>query len=264
MRLQGYVSPMRETTTFFGASITCDIRDFIQRRLHFFKIYQPNLTYFLKHRLRPGDVFVDVGANIGYFSLYASTLVGNAGEVLAIEAVPTTYALLRRNLDRNQADNVRALNVAATADDCLVEIVQRMPRNIGANAVRQSDSGVVPGRPIMDILGSTAARASVIKIDIEGSEAPVLRDLLQHSDVLADRVAIVAELSPASKEYVAEFRARGFKVYALPNSYRIGYMLTREYLRRFREHQYCEVLPVDDYRAEYADYVFERDGGRKS
>lgn len=66
----------------------------------------------MAERLKPGDVFVDVGANIGYFSLLASKLVGPGGRVVAIEASPEVFDLLRRNLELNKAHNVRAVNVA--------------------------------------------------------------------------------------------------------------------------------------------------------
>ena len=71
MRLSGYISGLREGETFFGAKIQCDIRDFIQRRIYFFRIYEPNLTHYITANVQPGELFVDLGANIGYFSLLA-------------------------------------------------------------------------------------------------------------------------------------------------------------------------------------------------
>src|SRR5260370_41466898 len=71
-------------TTQFGAKfLNCSFADFLTRRLILFGIWEPSLTAFFTRRLTPGDVFVDVVSNIGYYSLLASVLVGRAGRVLA-------------------------------------------------------------------------------------------------------------------------------------------------------------------------------------
>ena len=66
--------------TTFGAAIAGNTKDLIQRHIFYFGVWEPNLTGFLTTRLNRGDVFVDVGANIGYFSLLASRLVGRRGK----------------------------------------------------------------------------------------------------------------------------------------------------------------------------------------
>ena len=78
-----------------------------------FGIWEPNLTNFVQQRLRVGDTFVDVGANLGYYSLLASKLVGALGHVVAIEASPAIAAHLTKNLHLNNATNVRVVNAAA-------------------------------------------------------------------------------------------------------------------------------------------------------
>ena len=63
--------------------------------------WQPALTAWLRRALAPGDVFVDVGANTGYFALLAAALVQDGGSVVAIEASPATHERLRTNLAPN-------------------------------------------------------------------------------------------------------------------------------------------------------------------
>lgn len=84
----------------------CDTRDFIQRRVFYFNIYEPNLTYYILSRVRSGDHVVDVGANVGYMTLLLSSIVGEIGKVVAIEASPSTFSLLSRNLELNNTQNV--------------------------------------------------------------------------------------------------------------------------------------------------------------
>jgi FkbM family methyltransferase len=83
--------------------------------LHF-GTWEPNITHVISGILQEGDVFVDVGANIGYHSLLGSKLVGSTGSVVAIEPVPDTFAMLLDNLRLNSCSNVRAVNVAVS--DC--------------------------------------------------------------------------------------------------------------------------------------------------
>ena len=63
------------TRTLFGGQFTGNTVDVIQRFIYYFGIWEPALTYWIRNRLKPGDVFVDVGANIGYFTVLASGLV---------------------------------------------------------------------------------------------------------------------------------------------------------------------------------------------
>ena len=64
--------------------------------------------------LRPGDEFVDVGANVGFFSLLAARLVGPTGRVVAIEALPANVAALEANARRNRLDQISCVPVAAS------------------------------------------------------------------------------------------------------------------------------------------------------
>jgi FkbM family methyltransferase len=262
MRLLSYLRPVREGQTFFGAKMSCDIRDFIQRRIYFFNIWEPNLTNFFVNTIRPGDVVVDVGANIGYFSLLASNLAGPSGKVISIEAAPQTYELLRRNLERNGCDNVNALNVAATLNETTVEIVRGHARNIGTNAIQigagPEPGGGVPGRPVSTLVGGEISRVGFIKIDIEGSEAPVLEDIIAHIGKFPQRLTIVAEITENSAKFVEKFRQAGFEIAALPNNYTIGYFLIRSYLRRSDEDTFVVAVPIEIYSSKYSDYVFMR------
>ncbi|SRR5579875_623238 len=261
MRLHGYLRPVREGKTFFGAKVSCNIRDFIQRRIYFFNIYEPNLTYFFINTLRTGDLVVDVGANIGYFSLLASKLVGPSGKVISIEAAPQTFDLLRWNLERNACANVEALNVAATLNETTVEIVQRDVHNIGSNEIQISAGpkpGGVAGRPVSAIMGGEISRVRLIKIDIEGSEAPVLEDIIAHIAEFPQRLTIVVEITENSAKYVEAFRQAGFQIAGLPNNYAIGYFLVRRYLRRSDEDTFSVTVPKNNYSPKYRDYVFTR------
>src|SRR5574341_861166 len=101
-------------TTVFGSRIAGDTSDILQQYIYYFGVWEPHLTRWIGRRLSPGDAFIDVGANIGYFSLLASKLVGDSGTVVSIEASPRTFDLLQGNLARNRAHNIRAVNVVVS------------------------------------------------------------------------------------------------------------------------------------------------------
>jgi FkbM family methyltransferase len=71
------------------------------------------ITTLMQKLLRPGMTFVDAGANIGYFSVLGSRLVGPTGRVYAVEPDPSNLAILRANLERLDCTNVTVLPVAA-------------------------------------------------------------------------------------------------------------------------------------------------------
>lgn len=262
MRVRGWFVHPAIGETFFGARLHCDTRDYIQRRIYHFGVFEPNLTNYILENLSEGDQFLDVGANCGYISLLASKVVGASGKVIAIEASPTTYALLLKNLSLNGfAQNVVPLNVAAAAGPCEVVIVVRDERNIGANAIQPAtgaDAVTVRGDALSNMAEIDRAGVGFIKIDIEGSERPVLTDILEHLGDYRKLKTIVVELSASSADLLPRFVAAGFRAYVLPNNYRIGYLFVRSYLSRSGEDGYVVKRPVDAYDPAHVDYVFER------
>jgi FkbM family methyltransferase len=259
MRAFAYLSPIRDCRTVFGSIVRCNARDFVQRRIRFFQIFEHNLTYYSMERLRDGDLYVDIGANIGYFSLLASHCVGNKGQVISVEADPVTFTAFKKNLELNGCRNVSARNIAATATACKIEIQRNDPYNSGCNAITVgTGAGSVDGLPLRDILGEDLRRVRFIKIDIEGSEEPILSAILELLSDLPDDLIVASEVSPASAEHVAHFAAAGFRAYAMQNIYTIDYYLIRSYLRKFREDKSVHMVPVYRYDPRYTDYIFER------
>jgi FkbM family methyltransferase len=139
----------------------------------------------LRRFLRPGDTFVDVGANIGSLSLAAASMVGPAGRVFAIEAHPRTHLYLCRNIAFNRARNVTAFHCAAGSIRGEVSFSDRRAddqNQVGAGDIR------IPVRPLDDIIPLLEVRhVSLLKIDVEGYEKFVLegaRQVLARTDAV--------------------------------------------------------------------------------
>jgi hypothetical protein len=77
-------------------------------------LYEPDVSHILGKVLREGDVVIDVGANIGFFTVLASLLVGPAGRVVAFEPEADNLARLRANLAHNVCKNVTVIEKAVT------------------------------------------------------------------------------------------------------------------------------------------------------
>ncbi|MBE7244189.1 MAG: FkbM family methyltransferase [Actinomycetospora chiangmaiensis] len=259
MRAVSYVSPNRVSRTAFGVLMACNSRDFVQRRIRFFGVFEHNLSYLTARRLRAGDLYVDIGANVGYFTTLAAKIVGPAGRVISVEADPRTYDQLKENIRLNRFENVTAHNVAATAERCEVSIRQGEAHNAGSNSVVIGGYGLtVPGLPLREILGEDLGRVRFIKIDIEGSEAPVLEAILDDLDEFPRDLIVASEVSEGSAGFVARFVTAGFRAYGLHNPYTIDYYLVRTFLARFGEAGVVAMKPVTAFDPAYTDYVFER------
>jgi FkbM family methyltransferase len=159
--------------------------DWIQCSIYAFGEWEPVITAYVRDRLKPGDVFIDIGANIGYYSILAGIKVGTSGFVHAIEASPRTFDLLNSNLSINFVTNVQTYNVAVADKSGELTLWVREKDNIGRSTVvevQRGDSGIVESRvrslplpaivPENDIL-----RARFIKIDVEGAEWLVLQGI---------------------------------------------------------------------------------------
>jgi FkbM family methyltransferase len=93
---------------FNGLSLLCDLNDHVQQKIYFFGSYEPVESYLFLSLLNKGDVAVDAGGNIGFYSLMMAEKVGAEGCVHSFEPVPSTYLKLKTNVELNpQVSNVR-------------------------------------------------------------------------------------------------------------------------------------------------------------
>lgn len=206
--------------------VQCDLYDFIPRYIFLFGHWEPNVSAVIREVLQPGDVFVDVGANIGYDSLLAGTCVGSAGAVVAIEAVPDTFARLEHNIRLNSVKNIRAVQRAASDRPGVLTLHQVSEANTGRATTRPQGAVLaeVEAAPLDAILSADErARVRLIKIDIEGGELPVLNRLLDTLTMYPQTLEVVVELSEHESNEAAgvfaRFLALGFEAFAIENEY---------------------------------------------
>jgi FkbM family methyltransferase len=227
-RVLMHFAPRRTVRTNFGAILNCDVRDMIQATIIHFGVWEPRITQQLASMIREGDVVVDVGANIGYYSLLFSKLAGPAGQVVAVEALPKLANAIRRHANQNGANNIRVVNAAAVDYEREVSIYEAPGTNIGMTTTREdrgfAQAAIVQGLPITDMLTKDElARVGLIKVDIEGGEAPVIRHFLDNIERFPRFPAVAVEASvgevPEWVELFDRFLALGYAAYDLHNDY---------------------------------------------
>ena len=230
-------------STVFGSWISGDTRDIIQQYIYYFGLWEPNLTRYVRERLMPGDTFIDVGANIGYFSLLASKCVGTSGAVVAIEASPRIFAALQDNLECNPTQNVRALNIAVSDKAGTLKLYGGGIFNSGATTTFEDPELVfedeVDAAPLSSLLTpQETSAARIIKIDVEGAEWRVIEGMAEILTNGRDDLEIIVEVSPkhlalldkTTAELLRVFADAGFHPYALENDYTAqGYLTPASY-----------------------------------
>lgn len=143
------------------------------------RIWEPYETSLVLDHLKAGHVFLDIGANIGYYTIIASAIVRDAGLVIACEPDETNCRLLFENLALNHADNVIVFQ-AAVSDYNGQGQLYLSPENKGDHRLFDCDGGRL-SRKIKVISGkhlaSVTERIDFIKIDTQGAEYHILKGI---------------------------------------------------------------------------------------
>ena len=158
------------------------------------------LAKFMIHNLAKGDCFVDVGTHYGYFSLLASKLVGNMGQVHSFEAASTTFAMLKKN--SRSKDNMQYYH-KAVADEKGTITFHEFPNlyseynSVDVKQFENNDwfSKLVPQKIIVETIDLSSfflekkLSPKLIKIDVEGAELKVITGVVnyiqQHAPLIA-------------------------------------------------------------------------------
>ncbi|HEV3138954.1 MAG TPA: FkbM family methyltransferase, partial [Vicinamibacterales bacterium] len=206
--------------TIDGVAVEVDVTDHSARLLFFQDVaYEPEVTRHLIAGLAPGDVFVDIGANAGFFAAIGALRVGPTGRVVAFEPHPDARRAMEELLARNRvADRVDV--IAAAIGNCVADTV---PLHMAADCVL---STLVPDRsPLradfafdtsIDVPMTTLdawmhrhpdlePRIAAIKIDVEGFEDEAVAGMAATLE-RATRTIVICETNPTSR---ADARLRG-------------------------------------------------------
>jgi FkbM family methyltransferase len=204
------ISWERVVCTPRGIKMHARFQEVIGWKLILQKEHEPEVSSRIVDTLKPGDVFVDVGANIGYFTLLASQLVGDDGLVMAFEPSHNNLAFLAENLHLNRASNVLLFSAALSDSGGISKLTLPWAFNFGVASLGMGPSanhtdpfaGGFTRTPrwsldgVLESIGGTRA-IRMAKIDAEGHEPQVLRGMEACLKASPD-IQIAIELSPES------------------------------------------------------------------
>jgi FkbM family methyltransferase len=202
-----------------GTWMDLGLFDVVERSLLLRGSWDDAILDAIEREVGEGDTFVDVGANIGYFTLRASRLVGESGTVVAFEPSHVNLARLCVHVSRNRAGNVLIGSMAVGSDYGMPSINFPTFNNAGAATLRPGHS-VCGNRvfqwPLDAIFEAHGIRPSVIKIDIEGYEFEALKGMRSTLERYGPTVlcelteSFLKEMGQGSRELVAFMEQLGY------------------------------------------------------
>jgi FkbM family methyltransferase len=191
--------------------------------------YEPLETEIVRRYLRPDDVFLDIGANVGWFTMVASTIVGNKGHIHSFEPRRPTVNYLKRSIALSGLRDLVTVHDFGLADAPREMTLAWEPatRNPGhtylTSANSQASSSVeTQTAPVhrLDDLG--IKRVDLIKMDIEGAELLALKGAV--NTIEANRPIVLSEVYPKqlsevsgaeAKDFFGWFHTRGYRSYVV-------------------------------------------------
>ncbi|MFH1226418.1 MAG: FkbM family methyltransferase [Planctomycetota bacterium] len=178
----------------------------------YFGLIEPEQTAALAESLKKGMTFFDVGANVGYYSLLGSRLVGPQGKVVAFEPALQNLDYLYRHTVLNKAGNVTIMS-AACADGLSMAIFSAGENSATGHLAAEPGPG--QKTPVLTVaLDEVAQRLAVwpavIKIDVEGAELSVLRGARGVLDQARPKIFLSTHSAGLREAYLAYLKEHGY------------------------------------------------------
>lgn len=138
-----------------------------------FGSYELAMQRAFRSEIGPGDTVYDIGANVGFYTLFASVCVGPQGRVYSFEPLPRNIADLRRHIVINHLTNCEVIEAAVSRSDGMAQFDASRPRSMGQ--LSTAGDKTVPTVSLDSLVSSKATLPpNVVKIDVEGAETYVL------------------------------------------------------------------------------------------
>jgi FkbM family methyltransferase len=195
--------------------------------------WDPVTTRVFKHVVKEGDTVLDLGANLGYYTLLAARLVGTGGRVVAFEPEPRNFRYLVENIHLNNYSQVEAHQMAVS-DAGGSTVLYLDEEDSGGHSLRKAAgcvAGVVSVQVdcvALDDFMAQGDRVDVVKMDVEGYEPRALRGMQQLVAENARMVLLIEffprlirEAGSSPEDFVSELAdALGFSLVALDDNWR--------------------------------------------
>jgi len=220
-----------------GFTMRLDVAKKMQRIFYLQKIYEPYVSNYIRNTLKEGDVFIDIGANVGIYTLLAARITGTQGRVYAFEPEEENFRTLRENVKRNNLHTVLCVQKALSNTEGTMTFYVNPLNDGGGGLVHSgtyyddkkawSKKQIQKRFPDVELTKKVAVvsfdafakehnltNVFLIKIDVEGGELLVLEGM---QDMLEQKCAprIICEVSEKGEQIRALVEKHGYAVYTL-------------------------------------------------
>lgn len=182
-------SSLRTVIDYDKGLINVDTSSLAEYKIMFFSRYEPAITHLVKSIVKPGDLCLDIGANIGSITLVMAFATGHEGKVIAIEPHPRVVERLQANVELNRLNNISIIPAALsdTAGKAALYVAEEDHFHQGHSSLRPLQGLTreitiekITGEMLQHKIGDQSC--TFIKIDVEGHDFIVLKEL---ADIIA-------------------------------------------------------------------------------
>ena len=176
------------------------------------KNYEPHVTDAIAKLLKPGDTFLDIGANIGYYSLLAASIVQSSGKVIAFEPNQKNQQLMYSSIVENNFSNITLYPFAVSNSQKILRLMTSGSNGWLVNLSKDSAEYQLVQSVVIDEILETEKQIDFIKIDIEGHEPIALQGMVR--TIHEHRPIIFTEFHPyaVGEEFLKQLTSYGYRL----------------------------------------------------
>ena len=223
--------------------------------LSIFKIYEPNQTEIVKKYVHEGDIVIDIGAHVGYYTLLMAQLVGENGKVYSFEPDPVNFQLLKKSVEINGFENVVLIQKAVSNITDKVKLFlgdddSAINRIYDAKLGDAKESIDVESVTIDEYFKENDELVNFIKIDSEGSEIKIINGMKQFLSRNQELVMmteffpfLIKKSGDEPNQYLKSLEKSGFSLYnILDKNEKTNKINSENFLESGINSEYCTNL----------------------
>jgi FkbM family methyltransferase len=221
------------------------------------RVYERNEIRFLRDHLKNGDLFIDIGANIGFYTALSMRLLGNDGMVIALEPDPVSFKFLEQTIKLNGPCKVEVFKLAASSMNGTATLYTSSS-NRGDNRLHEFKSAsdklniqTVTIDSLMErLLLNTTNKNVFVKLDIQGGEGLAIRGMKNFINNTGNLTLMMefwpqglANMDTDSGELLSELEDAGLNIYELGNKSRLIKLNNKDSLiKRLSGRKYTNII----------------------